>query len=320
MKTIMNMALLSSLAFGCVGQDESSPGPFIDPDEHLRQAKANRALYGGTWPDVPEPGEKRWHPETNLRDYPKLPTTDAERVAIAERAASAARAAPTVEVMQIETDGNRITVRIYDPAPGVTPEALADELRASGKQGVQLVTHAAEEVNNLGPNSCTYGYAKTWNCPVAYWANNGRSNPWVIFNDHSSAQWPVSSVVPKWNQVVGIDSGYRWNDCPLSTGAWCVDVVSGNYGYTGWEGLTHMSMELGGNGGRFLSGAWVQLNERHTPMGWTRNNTATHELGHILGLGHNSFVGDVMWGASMREDIGGENRTLLESLYSIGRD
>lgn len=55
-------------------------------------------------------------------------------------------------------------------------------------------------------------------------------------------------------------------------------------------------------------------------MGRTRNNTATHELGHVLGLGHNSFVGDVMWGASTREDIGGENRTLLESLYSIGRD
>ena len=319
MKTIINIALLCSLASGCVGQDESSPGPFIDPDEQAREARANQALYGGTWPDTPDPGEKRWDPETNLRDYPKLPTTDAERAAGAARAASATRA-PTSEVMQIETEGGRTTITIYDPAPGVTPEALADELRASGKQGVQVVTHAADAVSNLGPNSCSYGYATTLNCPVGYWANNGRSNPFVIFNDHSSAEWPVSSVVPKWNQVVGIDSGYRWNACPLSTGAWCVDVVSGNYGDTGWEGMTHLSMELGGNGGRFLSGAWVQLNERHTPMGWTRNNTATHELGHILGLGHNSFVGDVMWGASMREDIGGENRTLLESLYSIGRD
>lgn len=319
MKTIVNMALLSSLAFGCAVQDESSRGPFIDPDEQIREARANQALYGGTWPDAPDPGAKRWHPETNLRDYPKLRTTDEERAASAARFAGAARAAPTVEVVQIETDDSRTTVTIYDPMPGVTPEALADELRASGKQGVQVVPHAADAVNNLGPNSCTYGYAKTLNCPVAYWANNGRSNPYVIFNDHSSAEWPVSSVVPKWNQVVGIDSGYRWNTCPLSTGAWCVEVISGNYD-TLWEGRTNISWELGSNGGRFLGGAWVQLNSRHTPMGWTRNNTATHELGHVLGLGPNSFVGDVMWGASMREDIGGENRTLLESLYSIGRD
>jgi hypothetical protein len=35
-------------------------------------------------------------------------------------------------------------------------------------------------------------------------------------------------------------------------------------------------------------------------------------------IGHNSFVGDVMWELpSMREDIGGENRTVLESLYSV---
>jgi len=313
----MAMALVPSLAIGCMGLDDGSRGPFIDPDEQVREARAQQALYDGAWPDAPDPGDKRWAPETNLRDFPKLPRlTEAQ---LATERAHAVSAGPATEVVQIETNGDETTVTIYDPAPGVTPEALADELRANGKPGVQVIKHEPGSVSNLSPNDCAYGYARTYTCPVSFWVNNGRSNPFVIFVDHSSAEWPVSSVVPKWNQVVGIDSGYRWNFCPAGPGGrWCVDVYSGNYN-TLWEGKTTLTWESGAHIGAFTS-AFVQLNSRHTPMGWTRNNTTTHELGHVLGLGHNGFVGDVMWELpSMREDLGGENRTLLESVYSIVR-
>ncbi|MFI2278194.1 matrixin family metalloprotease [Catenuloplanes sp. NPDC020197] len=225
----------------------------------------------------------------------------------------------------MNVDGTK--VEIFLPAPGVTAERLAASLRAHGRPHTRAI--APGRAAPAGPNDCAYGQARTlYECryPVSFWQNNGHEDPIVRFNDHSGASWPVSNAVSKWNQVPNIDSWYYWNQCPFMAGARCVDVLSGNYGPGdqdgAWIGKVTFRWTTGAGGPLPEQGTMLQLNDYHDPKtgGFTRNMVTTHEIGHVLGLGHNLYSGDVMAAAAhKREDIGGENATLLANLYSITR-
>jgi hypothetical protein len=274
----------------------------------------------------PTPGSKATSPLTNLADYPKF--TEAELAAAtskerAERAAAAAEADPLVEVTSQEKlpDG-RIRVATYTLVPGADPEKFAASLRAQGKKNVQLVRHVpasptASDLQPMASTDCSYGQARTLSCPNSWWTNLGRRNPVVLFNDHSGAAWPTTNAVSKWNQTPNIDSWYTWNNCNQSS-VHCVNVTSGSYGQGDWIGYTETTWYWGTSGSMF--NAYVYLNDSYPPTNFTRNNVVTHELGHVLGLGHNQWSGDVMWWkANMREDIGGENAALLAQVYSVDR-
>jgi hypothetical protein len=330
---LLATGLLSAIvASGCAGDVEDNDlvleesdwdaddGAVIDADRQLADVRAAQAVSDGTWASTPDPGAKAGRPETDLHAYPKF--TDEQRAdqTEVEQAAADSPASDAADVLSIETlaDGST-SFSIYEPAPGITAEELADLLREQGKKGVQVVRHEPTPVGTNQANSCAYGQARSFRCPVAFWTNNGYADPLVRFNDHSGAAWPTDNAVYKWNQVANIDSWYRWNSCPFMAGARCVDVVSGNYGHIGWTGHFSGLFPPGATSGAFQEhGQLIQLNEYY-PLP-SHNNTVTHEIGHALGLGHNQWSGDVMYGtANTREDIGGENRVLLESIYSVYR-
>jgi hypothetical protein len=299
----------------------ASAGAVIDPDQQYAAFLAEKKA-DGSWTGSAAPGAKAKAPATDLAAYPKLTDKQlaAMRSSTTKDAAAATAEAATVQSVEVTAAGTSVT--IYDPAPGDTPEALADKLRAQGKTSVRVIRSAATGgVSTKAAGDCSYGSARTWSCPVSFWRNQGWEDPYVRFNDHSGSSWPVSKVVPKWNTVQNIDSEYRWNSCPAVSGSRCIDVFSGNYGAV-WTGRTTLYYASGSYGAFSNSGAMVQLNDYYdsASIGGTRNNTATHELGHALGLGHNTYSNDVMYAyANKREDLGGENPVMLASVYSVTR-
>jgi hypothetical protein len=168
----------------------------------------------------------------------------------------------------------------YRPAPGVTADELAKSLRAKGVAGVTVDNGGA-----FGPAaSCSFGTATSWDCPMPLWPHNGFARPQVYFLDHSTAAWPVSQVVPVWNQASGIDSIYRHFSlgCP-GGGVHCVHVFSLNYGDTGWTGLTSRTV----NASNQITSAEVRLNDFYGGTAAEHRNTACHETGHVLSIDDN---------------------------------
>ncbi|NRQ40170.1 hypothetical protein HII36_51360 [Nonomuraea sp. NN258] len=286
------------------------------------------AEYGPAGP-LPDPGDKARSPLTDLAAYPKLTSGQlAAKVAaesVARESADQRESAPFMELTDTSTlpDG-RVRVTHFTFIPGTDATKAVKSLRERGFKNVKQEQPEAKPnasdsgIGAFGPNDCALGQARSVTCPNSWWSNLGRNNPVVLFNDHSSAAWPTTNAVYKWNQTPNIDSWYTWNNCNPSN-VHCVDVWSGNYGDTGGLIGETVHYYIPPNHGRIID-AVVRLNDWYQPDTWTRNAMVTHELGHVLGLGHNQWSGDVMHQyVGTREDIGGENPALLAQIYSIDR-
>jgi predicted Zn-dependent protease len=93
-----------------------------------------------------------------------------------------------------------------------------------------------------------------------------------------------------------------------------VNVYSGDYGATGWVGLTQMVFN---SAQTYFTKASVSLNDHYggntEALHW---NPACHELGHVLGLGHNVSTASCMYyRQSGNKYPTSEDRGLLERYY-----
>lgn len=222
----------------------------------------------------------------------------------------------TVVSVEQNADGT-FGATMYTPATGVKAEDLARSLTASGVPNVSVKREG--QIGAMAVAPCSLGIARTWpsntTCFVR-WSYSGAVRPIINFVDHSSARWPVGRSVTEWNKTSGIDSIYRTKSAGCDGGpAHCVNVYSGNYGRNGWMGKTYV---VWNSAQTYFESARVELNNSYGGAEVVDWATACHELGHVLGLGHNNAKSSCMY----KEDAAGvskyphaDDRKLLERYY-----
>ncbi len=197
-------------------------------------------------------------------------------------------------------------ITVFDPAAGVSNAQLRSELAKAGHKVLAKGTNPGDAIAAAsGSTSLTataaavsttcqsYGTAREW-CGHR-WAANGFEDPAVYMLDHTSSAWPVTAATNTWYQAQGIDAYYRWytNGCP-GGGRHCVNVYNAYYGATGWAGLTTWGTDSTGDYDN-TTNVTVKLNDTYGGTAANHRNVACHELGHALGLAHNTSTGSCLY-------------------------
>lgn len=214
--------------------------------------------------------------------------------AVADAVAAVAAATPDEVVSVVALPDGHTDVARYTPAPGVSADRLRAQLTALGVRGVVQPDPARAQPRDVF--TCYYGSAyalEAGRCPAASWRYNGRGNPLVQFSDHTPAPWPVSWAAGVWDTSPAVDVRYGFNRCSTEAGAHCVDVRT-EWNAANWVGMTYWRLDAQR---AFVDAyVWVRFNERYAgiPTG-QRQAAACHELGHALGVGHNTATDSCMY-------------------------
>jgi hypothetical protein len=279
-------------------------------------------------------------PATDLAHYPKRPvsTPDPSRWG-----------APPEQAVVASTkhaDGSR-SIAIYTPVPGESASTLYKLLNSQGVPGLQDPAattkspttssgSASPALATAGLTSCHYGTAQLYNCATDsnvahqyHWTDGCCVNPQVWFVDHTGSAWPVNASVSVWNQDPNIDSNYVYGSCPGYSGEHCVNVTDADYGCSGWLGQTTLQADVNYN----ITSVSIKFNDYNgyctvngTTYNYAKNSygyrqIACHELGHALGMGHNSATDSCLYATTMMassyQQPDNDDFTLLTQLYSV---
>ena len=282
----------------------------------------------GSIANPPNPGAKAQSPATDLANHPKGSLEKAPPVV---GPPGASEIFDVIEEVP-HTDGTT-SVGIYTPATGISVDQLAASLRSAGHSRVAVHRRPASTTGStlqaaaVNPNECTLGSATSLAvgnpfCPMPnFWQNEGFANPHVRFNDHTGSAWPVNTAVFDWNTANGINSYYAFNSCPFQAGARCVDIFEINNSGVSWVGFTFYNYNTSSHA--YIDNSMhIEVNDFYPFSANPPRKTIEHEMGHALGLGHESNTSSVMYFIPAQGGLstGGPNDfTFLANLYSIGR-
>lgn len=215
----------------------------------------------------------------------------------------------------VDNGDGTVTVTVFDPAPGVSPEALHARLARQSVAGLQALDSPAA-ARPFAPTVCSKGTATTLLCnPPAYWTLDSWGQPQLYYVDHGGAgqTWDARGMAPVWDQINNLAVMYS-NDCPSEVGVHCVYLESRNQGDNGTTGLFSYSYNSATH--VFVAGT-ITFNNFYNPNNATaRLNTVCHEMGHAVGLGHNTSSSSCMYSSNssktrpINSDI-----TLAQSVY-----
>ncbi|MEJ3747793.1 matrixin family metalloprotease [Actinomycetes bacterium KLBMP 9797] len=218
-------------------------------------------------------------------------------------------------VSTTENADGTVLERVFLPAPGVAPDDLAVTLTASGVPNVSVRTEGDVTAQAA---ACASGTARSWpsstTCFVK-WAYKGAVRPTIHFLDRTSAVWPVGRAVTEWNKTSGIDSIRRTPSAGCGSNAHCVEVVSANYGNSGWMGETWRHLNAAQT---YHTNVAVYLNDYYHNNETDRWETACHELGHVLGLWHNTSKNSCLYasdGPGVSKYPSASDRALITRFY-----
>ncbi len=114
------------------------------------------------------------------------------------------------------------------------------------------------------------------------WAHTAHRWPVVYVEDHTDQHWSIAASVKTWG------SGLRMGTC--RTGAGCIRITSPTRGSAAPLGQTYVYAS-----GTRITSATIKMNasDEAQPAS-VRKVAAQHEIGHALGLGHDTSHHSVM--------------------------